>query len=79
MKKIDDLAISKSLHSKIGILNFRILLACPPSSFFYNGSCYFYLPPKQTDDIKGIGFTDVSMDEGRRGIEGKIHRRNSDF
>lgn len=41
-----------------------LFLACPPGSFFYNGSCYFYLPPKQTDSLKGLGFTDVSVDEG---------------
>ncbi|CAF4234856.1 unnamed protein product, partial [Rotaria sp. Silwood2] len=38
-------------------------ITCPPSSFFYNGSCYFYLPPKQIDNLKGIGFGDVSVDE----------------
>ena len=41
-----------------------IIVACPPGSFFYNGSCYFYLPPKQLDEMKGIGFSDVSVDEG---------------
>jgi hypothetical protein len=41
-----------------------LILACPPGSFFYNGSCYFYLPPKQIEDLKGIGFSDVSVDEG---------------
>ncbi|CAF4481716.1 unnamed protein product [Rotaria sp. Silwood2] len=41
-------------------------ITCPPSSFFYNGSCYFYLPPKQIDNLKGIGFGDVSVDEGIR-------------
>jgi hypothetical protein len=41
-----------------------LIVACPPGSFFYNGSCYFYLPPKQIDDLKGIGFSDVSADEG---------------
>ncbi|UJR09350.1 hypothetical protein I4U23_013594 [Adineta vaga] len=37
--------------------------SCPPSSFFYNGSCFFYLPPKQLDNLKGIGFSDVTVDE----------------
>ena len=44
--------------------NIYLILACPPGSFFYNGSCYFYLPPKQIEDLKGIGFSDVSVDEG---------------
>ncbi|CAF4122715.1 unnamed protein product [Rotaria sordida] len=39
-------------------------ITCPLGSFFYNGSCYFYLPPKQIDNLKGIGFIDVSVDEG---------------
>jgi hypothetical protein len=42
------------------------VLACPLDSFFYNGSCYFYLPPKQIDNLKGIGLGDVSVDEGIR-------------
>ncbi|UJR36793.1 hypothetical protein I4U23_029507 [Adineta vaga] len=36
---------------------------CPMGSFFYNGSCYFYLPPKQINNIKGIRFDDVSVTE----------------
>ncbi len=43
---------------------FCLIVACPPGSFFYNGSCYFYLPPKQFDNLKGIGFSDISVDEG---------------
>ncbi|CAF3774923.1 unnamed protein product [Rotaria sp. Silwood1] len=38
-------------------------ITCPSGSFFYNGSCYFYLPPKQIDNLKGIAFGDVSVDE----------------
>ncbi|CAF3687754.1 unnamed protein product [Rotaria socialis] len=38
-------------------------ITCPLDSFFYNGSCYFYLPPKQIDNLKGIGLGDVSVDE----------------
>ncbi|CAF3083463.1 unnamed protein product [Rotaria socialis] len=42
----------------------NLAMMCPPGSFFYNGSCYFYLPPKQIDDnTKGIRFNDVSVDE----------------
>ena len=41
---------------------------CPPTSFFYNGSCYFYLPPKQLDTLNGIGLGDVSVDEGTKTV-----------
>ena len=41
-----------------------LLSACPPNSFFFNGSCFFYLPPK------GTGFIDLSVDEGKK-IEGE--------
>jgi hypothetical protein len=43
------------------------IIACPLGSFFYNGSCYFYLPPKQIDHLKEIGFNDISADEGNDG------------
>lgn len=42
-----------------------VFLACPPKSFFYNGSCYFYLPPIQPDNLKGVRFNDVTIDEGK--------------
>lgn len=45
-------------------IKFSEILVCPLGSFFYNGSCYYYLPPKQVDELKGIGFGDVSVDEG---------------
>ncbi|CAF0767643.1 unnamed protein product [Rotaria sordida] len=41
----------------------NLAIMCPPRSFFYNGSCYFYLPPKQIDNGKGVRFNDVSIDE----------------
>ncbi|CAF3918307.1 unnamed protein product [Rotaria magnacalcarata] len=41
----------------------NLAMMCPSGSFFYNGSCYFYLPPKQIDDTNGIRFNDVSVDE----------------
>jgi hypothetical protein len=41
------------------------IIGCPPGSFFYNGSCYFYLPPKQMENLKGVRFDDVSADEGK--------------
>ncbi|CAF1128671.1 unnamed protein product [Rotaria sordida] len=48
-------------------------ITCPLGSFFYNGSCYFYLPPKQIDNLKGIGFIDVSVDEvNNRGVQSII-------
>jgi hypothetical protein len=42
------------------------VIVCPLGSFFYNGSCYFYLPPKPIDNLKGIRFNDVSADEGKK-------------
>ncbi|CAF1057526.1 unnamed protein product [Adineta steineri] len=41
----------------------NIAMSCPLGSFFYNGSCYFYLPPKQIINMKGIRFDDVSASE----------------
>ncbi len=64
MKKFDDLAISKYIFINWIKLIKYLIVACPLGSFFYNGSCYFYFPPKQADDFKGIGFSDVSVDEG---------------
>jgi hypothetical protein len=56
--------ISFLLTEKSG--SFFFVIVCPLGSFFYNGSCYFYLPPKPIDNLKGIRFDDVSADEGKK-------------
>jgi len=60
--------VNRNFRNRNSIMTFRFVLACPPGGFFYDGSCYFYLPPRQIDNIKGLGFPDVSVDEGVKNV-----------
>jgi hypothetical protein len=71
MKKKDDLTKSKYIENPIEI-NLWFILACPLKSHFYNGSCYFYLPPKKVDkELKNVQIY-WTIDEGRRFSKSKL-------